>query len=248
MRWASQLRVFPKIEHNSSSKCSSPWPYRETQSGLWHRLVFKHLHTHIFIFLYACSKVACNSRKNLVTKIPFLCVHSERLCSAGKKPVSHTILFLNTWLFSFNKVTCFHHNSAIFPLGWVPLDLKIKIYVTLAFLLTLRGVFHLHHAINLWVILWIMQMGIPSSALLYFWKIYQEATLLRLFWFYVLSQLVFLWFLSTSRTFAFATSSFLVYCVFEVSSKWMAFPSSFIYRIRIMVAIHLSDQSPVKYN
>lgn len=73
--------------------------------------------------------------KNLVTKIPFLCVHSEWLCSAGKKPVSHTILFLNTWLFSFNKVTGFHHNSAIFPLGWIPQDLKVKIYVTLAFLL-----------------------------------------------------------------------------------------------------------------
>lgn len=101
----------------------------------------------------------------LVTKIPFLCVHSERLCSAGKKPVSHTILFLNTWLFSFNKVTGFHHNSAIFPLGWVPLGLKVKIYVTLAFLLTLCGVFCLHHATNLWVILWILQMGIPSSAL-----------------------------------------------------------------------------------
>lgn len=86
----------------------------------------------------------------LVTKILSLCVHSEPLCSAGKKPASHTILFLNTWLFRFNKVTGFHHNSAIFPLGWVPLDLKVKIYVTLAFLLTLCGFFCLHHATNLW--------------------------------------------------------------------------------------------------
>lgn len=134
----------------------------------------------------------------LVTKIPFLCVHSEPLCSAGKKPVSHTILFLNTWLFSFNKVTGFHHNSAFFPLGWVPLDLKVKIYVTLAFRLAPCGVFRLHHATNLWAILWIMQMGIPSSALSFkFWLDIPNSILCRSFWFCVLSQTIYIYFLST---------------------------------------------------
>lgn len=146
------------------------------------------------------------SSSTLVTKIPSLCIHTEWLCSAGKKPVSHTILFLNTWLFSFNKVTGFHHNSAIFPLGWVPLDLKVKTYVTLAFLLTLYG-FHLHHATNLQGILWIMQIGIPSCALSFesLWD-GPKGTIIQIF--HVLPQLIFHWFISTGRTLSSVAGSF----------------------------------------
>lgn len=119
---------------------------------LRHGLVFKHSNPPIFIFLYVCREDSFS-------------LFTVNGGVAGKNPVSLTILFLNTWLFHFNKVTDFHHNSAIFPLGWVPLDLKVKIYVTLAFLLMLCRVFHLYHATNLQVILWITQMGILSSAL-----------------------------------------------------------------------------------
>ena len=60
-------------------------------------------------------------------------VHSECLCSTRKKPVSRAILFLNTWLFSFNKVTGLHRNSTIFS-TWPgsPGPYSKKIYVTLA--------------------------------------------------------------------------------------------------------------------
>lgn len=139
----------------------------KVKADSWHRVV-SNIQNHKFLSSsLLVAKTPVILVKTLVTKILFLCVHSEWLCSAGKKPVSHTILFLNTWLFGFNKVTGFHHNSAIFPLGWVPLDLEVKISVTLAFLLTPCGVFHLHHAANVWVIFWIMQMGILSSAFFY---------------------------------------------------------------------------------